>query len=140
MKLSRRTATAATLAVLALGGTLAATTPASAATTAAYNGVCGSGYKVIDSTPIGNVGTTYVTWNESKGWNCVVTIRNTPGAPVYMSASLQVLLDHESTPAVDNGQFTTYAGPVYREARGYCIEWGGVIGKASAYDSGHCGG
>ncbi|GGS89753.1 hypothetical protein RI060_17815 [Streptomyces janthinus] len=69
MKLSRRTtASAAALATVTLGATLAATAPASAAVPtaskaakAAYNGVCGSGFKVIDSTPVGNVGTVYLT-------------------------------------------------------------------------------
>jgi len=136
---SRRTVTAAALATVAIAGTVATAAPASAAPTAAYNGACGTGYKVIDSTPVGNAGTVYVTWNESTGKNCVVTLRNTPGASTYMVASLQVLMDHESTPVVDAGQYTSYAGPVYAEARGYCIEWAGVIGSASAYDSGHCG-
>jgi hypothetical protein len=148
MKLSRRTATATTLAVLALGGTLAATTPASAASakapaaaaaTATYNGACGAGYTVIDSTPVGNSGKVFVTYNASTGKNCAVTIRNAPGARTYMSVELNALVGHETTPVRDSGQYTTYAGPVYVDGRGHCIEWSGVITNASGGDSGHCG-
>jgi hypothetical protein len=141
INLSRRTTTAAALTVLALGGTVAATAPASAATsaTATYNGACGTGYKVIDSTPVGNVGKVFLTWNESTGKNCAVTIRNTPGAKIYMGVELNIITDHETTPVSDTGQYTSYAGPVYMSARGYCTEWYGVIGTATGSDSGHCG-
>ena len=145
IKLSRRATTAAALTVLALAGTAAATAPASAATTtraaatATYNGACGTGYKVIDSTPVGNVGKVFLTWNESTGKNCAVTIRNAPGAKIYMGVELNIITDHESTPVHDTGQYTSYAGPVYMPARGYCAEWYGVIGTATGGDSGHCG-
>jgi uncharacterized low-complexity protein len=148
MKLSRRVTTAAALTVLAVGGAIAGTSPASAATVkpvttksaaAAYNGVCGTGYKVIDSTPVGNSGKVYVTWNESTGKNCAVTIRNTTGAKIYMAVELNIVTDHETTPVRDNGKYTSYAGPVYMSARGHCIEWLGAIGTATGGDSGHCG-
>jgi hypothetical protein len=143
MKLSRRATTATALTVLALGGTLVATTPASAATAkpaaaaAAYNGACGSGYTVIDSTPVGRVGTVYVTWNQSTGKNCAVTVRNTTGARTHMEITLKAL-DSAEAKAVDSGQYTSYAGPVYVNGRGYCVAWSGTIGTASAGDSGHC--
>ncbi|MEU1272674.1 hypothetical protein [Streptomyces sp. NPDC005799] len=94
MKLSRRATTAIALAGLALGGTLAATTPASAATThtttqaaptATYNGACGTGYTVIDSTPVGNSGKVFLTWNQSTGKNCAVTVRNTVGRQINVT-------------------------------------------------------
>ncbi len=144
MKLSRRTTTAAALAVLALGGTIAATAPASAATTkaaaatATYNGACGTGYKVIDSTPVGNSGKVFVTWNESTGKNCAVTVRNAVGSRINMRVTLDALGDSDD-PAVDSGTYTSYAGPVYVNGRDSCIAWGGTIGNASAEDSGHCG-
>ncbi|MGX9888438.1 spore-associated protein A [Streptomyces sp. NPDC002276] len=145
-KLSRRTTTATALGTLALAGTIAATAPASAATTtkaatatATYNGACGTGYKVIDSTPVGNVGKVFLTWNESTGKNCAVTIRNTPGAKIHMAVELNIDVNYEHNPVVDSGQYTSYAGPVYMSARGYCAIWYGVIGTAKAGDSGHCG-
>ncbi|MDN0193429.1 spore-associated protein A [Streptomyces sp. S.PNR 29] len=141
MKLSRRASAATALAALTIGGTVAATAPASAAPSApaaAYNGVCGTGYKVIDSTPVGNVGTVYLTWNESTGKNCAVTIRNTPGAKILMSVKLEIP-ELEDTWASDADQYTTYAGPVYLSSRGYCVQWTGQIGTASGSDYGHCG-
>lgn len=142
MKLSRRATTAAALTVLALGGTVAATAPASAATTAraaaaSYNGACGAGYKVIDSTPVGNSGKVFLTWNESTGKNCAVTIRNTAGAKIHMEVSLGAL-DSGQPSGRDSGQYTSYAGPVYVNGRGHCVAWSGTIGTASAGDSGHC--
>lgn len=142
MKMSRRATTATALTVLALGGTVAATAPASAATTtraaaASYNGACGTGYKVIDSTPVGNSGKVFLTWNQSTGKNCAVTIRNTPGARTYMQVTLKAI-DSSEPVAKDSGQYTSYAGPVYINGRGYCVAWGGTIGTASAGDSGHC--
>ncbi|MGW1751674.1 spore-associated protein A [Streptomyces sp. NPDC002092] len=142
MNLSRRATTAAALTVLALGGTVAATAPASAATTtraaaASYNGACGTGYKVIDSTPVARVGTVYLTWNESKGKNCAVTVRNTTGARIHMEVALAAL-DSGQNAAKDSGQYTSYAGPVYVNGRGHCVAWTGTIGTASAGDSGHC--
>lgn len=139
--LSRRTTAAGALAVLALGGTLAATTPASAATrpaaAATYNGACGTGYKVIDSTPVGNSGKIFLTWNQSTGKNCAVTVRNTTGAKIHMEVTLKAI-DSSRPAAKDSGQYTSYAGPVYVNGRGYCVTWGGTIGTASAGDSGHC--
>ncbi|RPF30872.1 spore-associated protein A [Streptomyces sp. TLI_185] len=146
MKLSRRAVTATALAALALGGTLAATTPASAATTkptakaaaaATYNGACGSGYTVIDSTPVGNSGKVFLTWNASTGKNCAVTVRNAVGSRINMRVTLDALGDSDE-PAVDSGTYTSYAGPVYVEGRDSCVAWGGTIGNASAEDSGHC--
>ncbi|MET7685578.1 spore-associated protein A [Streptomyces sp. NPDC005423] len=143
MELSRRAITAAALTALALGGTVAATSPASAATTApaaaAYNGACGTGYQVIGSTPVGNSGKVFLTWNESTGKNCAVTIRNTPGAKIHMGVELTIVTGHETTPVSDTGQYTSYAGPVYLNGRGHCIEWYGVIGTATGGDTGHCG-
>ncbi|MFI6565501.1 spore-associated protein A [Streptomyces sp. NPDC050534] len=140
-KLSRRATTATALAVLALGGTLAATTPASAATKSAaaatYNGACGTGYKVIDSTPVGNSGKIFLTWNQSTGKNCAVTVRNTTGAKIHMEVALKAI-DSSQPAAKDSGQYTSYAGPVYVTGRGYCVSWSGTIGTASAGDSGHC--
>jgi len=136
MKLSRRTTTATALAVLALGGTLAATTPATATTTAAgaYNGACGEGYRVTASTPIKSsqtttIGTTYITWNTGAQRLCAVTIRNNPGAKVFMEVTLDTFPDSTTT-ATDSGYFTTYAGPVYKDkpAAGECLTWSGTIG------------
>ncbi|MCM2580131.1 spore-associated protein A [Streptomyces meridianus] len=143
MKRSKRALTAALAATgMACAGLVATAPAASAATsgaTAAYNGVCGSGYKVVNSAPVGSVGTVYLTYNSTSGKNCVVTIRNTAGSPTYMFAYLNTL-DDPSDPAYDEGEYRSYAGPVYKYARGMCVEWGGIIGTWEAFNTGsNCG-
>ncbi|MEU1291723.1 spore-associated protein A [Streptomyces sp. NPDC005840] len=152
MRLSRTT-TATALAVLALGGAVAATTPAAAATAApkaatappapaaaaaVYNGACGTGYQVVGSTPVGNSGAVFVTWNQSTGKNCAVTVRTTTGAKIRMSVRLEAV-GTGTAPVEDSGLYTSYAGPVYVAARGHCVKWSGTIGAASGGDTGHCG-
>jgi len=105
-------------------------------TSAAYNGVCGAGYSVIDSHGVSG-GTVYLTFNASNGRNCVVTIRNTPGARVHMCAEVSLAGDIWN---IDCGDYTTYAGPVYVTAPHQCIDWGGSIGDSTFTEFGtHCG-
>ncbi|MFG3102181.1 spore-associated protein A [Streptomyces sp. NPDC048182] len=137
-----RAAGAALVTVGAIGAGLLVSAPAAGAATgkatAAYNGVCGSGYKVVNSLPVGSVGTVYLTYNSSTGKNCTVTVRTTTGKATYMVAYLRnVGTDVEQ---VDEGQYRSYAGPVYVAARGACVEWGGVIGNLQAWNYGsNCG-
>ncbi|NUP44320.1 MAG: spore-associated protein A [Streptomyces sp.] len=136
MKLSRYMAATAVLAS-AVAGTAALAPQATAATRAAYNGVCGSGYKVVNSAPIGQKGTVYLTYNSAKGANCVVTVRNTTGAPVSMFAYLYA---NGGEPQEDNGMYRSYAGPVYTYARGKCVDWAGGIDNQSTWTYGsNCG-
>ncbi|MFD5077827.1 spore-associated protein A [Streptomyces sp. NPDC058371] len=151
MNLSRRTVTAAALAVAALGGTAVFAGPAAAAprTTAvaaadataqaAYNGVCGTGYTVIDSTPVPDKGTVYVTYNKTTGKNCAVSIRNNPGTPVWMAVSLNIDAGRGAPSVTDSGSYSTYAGPIYLDAKGQCIQWNTAIDGVGANGHGHCG-
>ncbi|MFD7705809.1 spore-associated protein A [Streptomyces sp. NPDC059785] len=143
MKSSRRLTTAAVLTAAALGGAVAVAGPASAAPVAAaqaeYNGVCGTGYTVIDSTPVEDKGTVYVTYNKSTGKNCAVTVRNAPGEPVRMAITLGIDAGRGAPYVMDNDVYTTYAGPVYLDARGECILWLGSIDGALGSGHGHCG-
>lgn len=136
--------------LIATAGTASASTtekatPAaaeSAAPKAAYNGACGSGYRVVNSAGIADLGTVFLTYNSATGKNCVVTVRKHTGDPVYMSASVRVLLDdEETTPVVEEGEFKSYAGPVFvDEGAGHCIEWSGVIGEEEYFNAGsNCG-
>lgn len=119
----RKTATAVGLAAVTAGAGLAATAvPASAAT---YGGQCGSGYTVVRSSSVGGSGTAFLAYNASNGKNCVVVVRNSPGTAVPMTARLK--LSSESSWQEDSGNYTTYAGPVYRAAAGQCVDWGGSI-------------
>ncbi|MFE2052759.1 spore-associated protein A [Streptomyces sp. NPDC059459] len=142
MKRSTQAVGATLIAVGAIGAGLLATAPvagaAAAGATAAYNGVCGSGYKVVNSMPVGSTGTVYLTYNSSTGRNCTVTIRNSAGTPKYMVAYVRNVDTSEEQ--YDAGEYRSYAGPVYVFARGACVEWGGVVDNLQAWNYGsNCG-
>jgi len=118
---------------------MTAATTATAATKAAYNGACGSGYSVVNSVPVTGKGTVYLTYSAKTGKNCVVTVRNSPGKPVYMYTYLTAS-NGSSDWVYDSGQYTSYAGPVYLPAKGVCVDWGGSIESVSVSVSGsNCG-
>ncbi|MDT0304592.1 spore-associated protein A [Streptomonospora wellingtoniae] len=131
----------AAAAGLALAGAMTATVatavPASAA---AYNGVCGSGHVVVNSDNVGSKGTVYLTYNSNTGKNCVVTIRNNPGARLDMNAYIGPSDSPYGEQIVDSGDYTTYAGPVKWDLAGRCVDWGGYIDGASGGKKGtNCG-
>lgn len=128
MRISKRAAVTGLVAAAMTAGTLVTAGPASAAT---YGGQCGGGYGVVNHRTITGKGTVYLTYNSSNGYNCVVTIRNNPGAAVRMFAGIARQSD-SAWGAVDEGNYTTYAGPVYRYAKGSCVTWGGAIGGTYA--------
>jgi hypothetical protein len=121
--------------IAALGLTTAAATVgvlinAAPAQAALYGGQCGSGYGVVNLIDLPDLrGTVYLTYNASTGKNCVVTIRENPGARTLMEAYLR--RSGTSTWIEDSDDYTTYAGPVYVSAAGSCVDWGGTIGTAS---------
>ncbi|WP_199561924.1 spore-associated protein [Micromonospora deserti] len=137
-------AAAAIVAVLAL---LAVPAPAQAANPYSPQGVCGSGYSVIDSAPISTSklwATVYLLYNSGNGNNCVVTIKQADiGTATYTEAKLQI--EGSSTVYRDGGSYSYYAGPVRRYAAGKCVRWGGVAsdraGQSFSIWSGweHCG-
>ncbi|MEV4701960.1 spore-associated protein A [Actinoplanes sp. NPDC049316] len=124
MKITRKLAGAGA-AVALTAATLGVT--AGPAQAAAYNGACGSGYRVIDKLKVGGTvegtGTAYLTYNN--GWNCVVTVTNTPGTRDWMTASIK--LSSSSQWNDDEGYYTQYAGPRYVYAPDQCIDWGGSV-------------
>ncbi|GAA4068018.1 serine/threonine-protein kinase [Nonomuraea soli] len=99
-------------------------------------GVCGSGYKVIDSRALGTVATVYLLYNGTR--NCVVTLSKYVSATkVPASAVLQV---KGGATATDSGSFTAYAGPVRLAAAKTCVIWGGSwAGKTFKSGWSHCG-
>ncbi|MEU0236260.1 spore-associated protein A [Nocardiopsis sp. NPDC006198] len=112
----------ATLALVAGGAFTAA--PASAA---GYNGACGAGYGVVNAAQVpNNLGTVFLTYNNSNGYHCAVTIRNNPGPSVHMDVWLRRAGDPSSLQQ-DMGVYISYAGPVYVYGRGSCMQWGGSI-------------
>ncbi|MET9496953.1 spore-associated protein A [Streptomyces sp. NPDC006552] len=114
-------------------GTATAATPLTAPTAtvkaaaavAAYNGSCGAGYTVVNSADIARLGTVYLTYSATTGENCVVTVRAVKGAAVHMVASLG--LGTNTADVIDDGYYTSYAGPVFLDGRGMCMSWRGEI-------------
>ncbi|RSN63638.1 exo-alpha-sialidase [Amycolatopsis sp. WAC 04182] len=100
--------------------------------------VCGGGYGVIDSAPLGTAGTVYLSYNASNGQNCVSTMKSeSAGTATATSAYLEVAGASRIT---DSGSFSWFAGPVRAAAAGKCVKWGGSAG-GTAYNSPseHCG-
>ncbi|MDI3419128.1 spore-associated protein [Streptomyces luteolus] len=127
MRFNRSALTVAALSALAMGGATALATPASAAPNTTPQKVCGSGYKTVNSAPIGSRGTVYLTYNASNGKNCVVTIRSNPGTKMDMSSWIYIPDTGEG--GDDYGAYTSYAGPVYAYGKAHCVDWGGSIGN-----------
>ncbi|UGQ11914.1 spore-associated protein [Yinghuangia sp. ASG 101] len=128
----------AALTALAFGATAALAAPVSAAPNTTPEKVCGTGYKTVNSTPVGSLGTVYLTYNASTGKNCVATIRTNPGAAVDVSAWVYVPDTDEYHE--ESGSFTSYAGPVYATGKGHCVNWGGHIQQIHVQvDGSNCG-
>ncbi|WP_409471730.1 spore-associated protein A [Streptomyces sp. HC307] len=137
---TKRLGSAATVLGLTVAGTIAATGTASAVS---CNGACGSGYGVIDSMDTYD-GHTFLTYNSSTGYNCVVTVSDFPGTSMYLDARLRLSRNDTvwKSNEMDAGIYKYYAGPVYVSARNSCVDWGGEAGAHSHvqvdYDD-HCG-
>lgn len=109
-----------------------------------YNGSCGAGYSEVDSLDISGYGRTFLTWNKSNGYNCVVTQKyganDGPVELYYMTAWIQRTAD--GFEEEDKNLYHHYAGPVYANGRATCINWGGYVDDAptGAYQyRSHCG-
>ena len=104
---------------------------------AGYNGGCGARYSVIDKFGVndGDTGTVYLTWNNSNGYHCVVTVRDHPGSRRFMGASVRA---SGGTWVSTTSYYTTYAGPVYAYTRGHCVDWGGGIDTIYHKFNSHC--
>jgi opacity protein-like surface antigen len=129
---SMRSIAAAALSLTALAGGAVAL-GAGTASAASYNGACGAGYAVIDHQDLLG-GTTFLTYNSGNGTNCVVTVRDQPGAPINVMAGIGLDMNHMQE---DNGNYTTYAGPKYQYAPHTCIEWEGRIQPPPPYQGGN---
>ncbi|OOC55852.1 MULTISPECIES: spore-associated protein A [Nocardiopsis] len=125
-------------AAAALGLALAATAAGSApAVAASYGGQCGGGYQVVNKAAISG-GTVFLAYSGSTGKNCAVVVRSSPGGAVDMDAALK--RSDSTSWQTDPGDWTEYAGPVYVEAAGQCVDWGGAIGDEWVVRNGtNCG-
>jgi hypothetical protein len=115
------------------GGQTSTPPPATGGTKNPYTAtqVCGSGFKQIDSAPLGTLGRVVLLYSASSGQNCVVTLRNNVSGKAAMRAYLEVKDQQRKTGA---GTFQFYAGPIKAKAFRTCVKWGGAIGSLK-YDS-----
>ncbi|MBF6351499.1 hypothetical protein IU448_21155 [Nocardia flavorosea] len=134
-------ATRLTLAAgVVLAGSLAVAGPANAdAQASSPIGACGGSYHEIDHHDIPGA-RIHLLYNGTT--NCVVTWKNNPGTASRLFASIaKQNADGNFTNYIhDDGNFTTYAGPVKVNAAGTCIDWGGGT-SSYTWMSGrsHCG-
>ncbi|MBO3742153.1 hypothetical protein [Actinoplanes flavus] len=104
--------------------------------------ICGSGYTVIDKAVKEGKFYMYLLYSSSTGKNCAVTLKQTNlGVKTLTDV---YIIPETGTPDEDYGSFEYYAGPVYVNAAGKCITWGGfavVSGTNHSYNSPweHCG-
>ncbi|SHJ90906.1 hypothetical protein SAMN05421803_11169 [Nocardiopsis flavescens] len=137
MRIGRKAASIALALGLGAGGVLGTAAPAAAAT---YGGECGSGYGVVNSAPIGSLGTVFLTYNNSNGNNCAVAKRNSAGSAVLIEVGLSIYPEGNHWDAYEGDYFTSYAGPVYLNAAGRCVSWMGRISGTEGGDRGtNCG-
>ena len=130
---------AAAVAVVTAGmttGLAAAGGPAMAASTPL--GACGADgttYHVIDQHDLGKA-TMYLMYNGAQ--NCVVTWKDSPDSK-YVEAYI-TRYESGDIAHVDDGYYSTYAGPVRTTAPGQCIVWAGMYDQ-TLWNSGksHCG-
>ncbi|WP_424890139.1 spore-associated protein A [Streptomyces sp. XH2] len=116
--------TATTVTALAAGSGMSVAAPAR---TAAYNQECGTGYTQVNEIPIPGRGTVFLAYNKAAGKNCVVTKRNSSaGSRLWVGSWLQRNQELKSKQE-QYGFFTSYSGPVYLDAKGKCVDWGGEI-------------
>ncbi|MBL1082634.1 spore-associated protein [Streptomyces actinomycinicus] len=134
MGFSRSALAVTAVAALSLGAATALAAPASAAPNTTPQKVCGSGYKTVNSAPVGSLGTVYLTYNSANGKNCVATIRTNPGTARAVSAWVYVPDTDQGDQ--DYGTYTSYAGPARVYGKGHCVDWGGNISNVYVQVSG----
>ncbi|WP_158679368.1 spore-associated protein A [Streptomyces sp. Tu 6176] len=126
---------AALTSLVVFSGTASATGSANVA----YNGACGSGYKVVNWKDLQyRLGTVYLTYNGSTGYNCAVTIQTEQKYAGPMM--VEIRRTGSSSWVRDSGDYRVYAGPVYTSATGSCVDWYGTYaGGYAGGDGTNCG-
>ncbi|WP_245592596.1 serine/threonine protein kinase [Actinomadura rifamycini] len=94
---------------------------------------CGGGYSVLRSMTVPG-GRAYLLYSSATRKNCAVTMKT---QNVGTKSSVSTFVQAKGKGQVsDGGSFEWYAGPVYVQAPGVCVRFGGN-GSASSY--GNCG-
>ncbi|NDU75940.1 protein kinase [Actinomadura sp. DSM 109109] len=100
---------------------------------ACNSGGKGSGYSVLRSMRVSG-GVAYLLYSNSTKYNCAVTMKSTH---VGKSSPVSTMVQKKGGSAVtDSGSYAWYAGPVYVNAPGACVRFGGN-GSTAPY--GNCG-
>lgn len=136
-KFAKRALAVVGAAVVGSTALLASAGPAAASAT--YNGACGDGYNVVERVDLSaDRGSVFLTYNSSNSYHCVATVRTVAGGSTLMEAMIRRSGTTEWN--IDSGDYTTYAGPVYVNAAGECVDWGGTIGtETQVRESADCG-
>lgn len=135
----------------ALAGLLfAGAGPAQAASADQAAAICGAGYwpdgeaTLPDTTSLPTSSIIYISYNGTT--DCAVNIKvQEVGTPtpmyVYLNGPNPSWGGDADNGSWDGGNYSYYAGPVYTNAPGACIEWGGGYGASLEIDLGpdHCG-
>ncbi|MDL4772527.1 MULTISPECIES: spore-associated protein A [Thermomonosporaceae] len=136
---SKRMTAAGAAAVTAASVLTLGAPPANAA------GPCGAGYSRIDVYNIGDsfkVGSIELYYNSSNGKNCALTYGTDPGVAGWKQI-IMYATDGSTVSVHDDGAYKYYAGPVYLEAKGKCLNLtGGIFSSRSYYRNVkkvHCG-
>lgn len=103
---------------------------AAAASPTAVRGADGDSYSVVASSPVkfssGTVaGTVYLLYSSGNGKNCVVTVKTSYTGTATVTTA-QLIIQNGNT-HVDQGNYTSYAGPVRGSAAGKCVKYWGSI-------------
>ncbi|GAA4604638.1 hypothetical protein GCM10023195_15770 [Actinoallomurus liliacearum] len=101
--------------------------------------ICGSGFQVIESQPLGKAGEARVYFLNNGPTNCVVTLKQGAyvGNSVKISARLQIV--GGSTQTDGPAAFKYYAGPLKADPQGGCMVYGGTYGSYSYTSPSTCG-
>ncbi|WP_406737605.1 spore-associated protein A [Streptomyces sp. NBC_00853] len=117
---------------------------ANAAERGAYNGACGAGYSVVNQQTVFSEGglpaaKVYLTYSKATGKNCAVTVNAWDDSAWLFGVNLE-RSDNPDSYQSDYGTYRVYAGPVYVNAKGTCVNWGGQWRYQTAYRSNtNCG-
>ncbi|NUU20145.1 MAG: hypothetical protein HOV68_01325 [Streptomycetaceae bacterium] len=132
---TRRVLTVGAITALTAGIGVLGAGSANAATTNSVGAICGSGYQWVDTYAVSytsasgsriQLGQAILAYNPSNGYNCAYTFKqniatqnNFYGYPTWTGIKL---LSEGSTWTTDYGNYSYYAGPVYRYGKDRAVK------------------
>jgi hypothetical protein len=139
MDRTKRVAAAALGAGVALTASVLTAGAAQASISYTPEQICGSGFQVVESQPLGNAGEARVYFLNNGSTNCIATLKQGAyvGNSVKISARLEVT--GVSTQVDGPAAFKYYAGPLKADPQGACMVYGGTYGSFSYTSPPTCG-